>query len=273
MSVCVLTSQPFATLPSQFEYPESQALSVHAPVAHDSVACARSHEVLHAPQCVRLLRDDSQPLAGLASQLPNPALHTGTQVEPVHDVEPFAFVQLTPHAPQLGLALSCVSHPFVIWPSQLAHPALHVIEQAPDAHDGVPFAVPHAWLHAPQCSVFVCVLVSHPLRRFPSQLANPELQTGAQVLETHEVVPFAFEHGWLHAPQCATVVWRLVSHPLTTLPSQLPKPLLQTGTHTEATHEVEPLALVHALSQAPQWLVLVWVLVSHPLLTFPSQSA
>jgi hypothetical protein len=209
----------------------------------------------------------------LASQLPYPAVQVGAHTPPVHAVEPLAFVQATPQVPQFATVLSCVSHPFEPNPSQLPQPALHVIEQAPAVHDAVPLVPTHALLQAPQWVMLVVVFVSQPFRTFPSQLAKPELHTGKHRPAAHEVVPLEFVQAWLHAPQLPRLVCVSVSQPFCTLPSQLPHPVLHTGTHKLATQEVVPCVFVHALAHVPQFAVEVWVLVSQPLLVLPSQLA
>jgi hypothetical protein len=57
------------------------------------------------------------------------------------------------------------------------------------------------------------------------------------------------------------------------LPSQSANPVLQTGAHTPAEHDVVPLAFVQETPQAPQLVALVFVFVSQPLFGLPSQSA
>jgi hypothetical protein len=96
---------------------------------------------------------------------------------------------------------------------------------------------------------------------------------GEQALFTQAVEPFVFEQVNPHDPQLVTVFVRLVSQPLFLLLSQLPKPPLQMGVHAPAAHEVVPLVFVQIVPQAPQLVVLVWVLVSQPLFTFASQLA
>jgi hypothetical protein len=66
-------------------------------------------------------------------------------------------------------------------------------------------------------------------------------------------------------------VFVFVSHPLTALPSQLPKPELQVGTQAPEVHVVVPFALTHCVLQAPQFDRLVFVFVSHPFELLPSQ--
>jgi hypothetical protein len=74
-----------------------------------------------------------------------------------------------------------------------------------------------------------------------------------------------------HPPQCCALLVVFVSQPFAGLPSQLAKPELQPGAHTPPEHATEPLGLVQVAPHAPQWLVLVLVLVSQPLTRLPSQ--
>ena len=63
----------------------------------------------------------------------------------------------------------------------------------------------------PQAPQFVVVrmLVSQPLMTLLSQLWNPALQRGVQVLATQLVVPFALVHARAHAPQLERSLVRL----------------------------------------------------------------
>jgi hypothetical protein len=81
--------------------------------------------------------------------------------------------------------------------------------------------------------------------------------------------------GRLHPPQCALLVCVLVSHPLVTLPSQLPKFVVHAPSpHVPPAHAaVAFVGVGHAMRQTPQCATLVRVSVSHPLFTLPSQSA
>jgi hypothetical protein len=74
-------------------------------------------------------------------------------------------------------------------------------------------------------------------------------------------------------PQWATLVWVLVSQPFCALPSQLSKPAAQpVSVHVEAMHTSVELDAAHARPQPPQWVALVRVSASQPLVTSPSQS-
>jgi hypothetical protein len=67
--VWVFVSQPFAPFESQLAKPGPQLPSVQTPLTQLSLALARSHGALQAPQSVSVLMLRSQPLSGLPSQL------------------------------------------------------------------------------------------------------------------------------------------------------------------------------------------------------------
>jgi hypothetical protein len=119
--------------------------------------------------------------------------------------------------------------------------------------------------------VLVCVLVSQPFERSPSQFPQPELQVIPHAPPVHVAVPFVELQTVPQAPQCVGDVLRLVSQPLFGLPSQSAKPVLQTGVHTPLTHEVVPLPFVHALPHVPQFAVVVCRFTSQPFEASPSQ--
>lgn len=216
----------------------------------------------------------SQPLFGLPSQSRKLPVHVGTQAPAVQVVEPFGLTQPFPQEPQL-VRLDCrlVSQPFTGLPSQLAQPAPQVGEHVPKLHVVEPHEFVHATLQAPQLSRSVLVFVSQPLIALPSQFAEPPLQTGVHVPPTQLVVPFGLRHTRPHWPQWFVVVLRFVSHPLFGLPSQSAKPALHDGTQAPAVQLVVPLAFTHGALQLPQWLALVFVSTSHPLVAMPSQLA
>jgi hypothetical protein len=72
-------------------------------------------------------------------------------------------------------------------------------------------------------------------------------------------------------PQWVGLVVVLVSHPLATLPSQLPKPAEQPMEQEPPEQLGVPLTLEHAAPQLPQFAALVFVLVSQPFVALPSQ--
>ena len=120
--------------------------------------------------------------------------------------------------------------------------------------------------------------VSQPLAVELSQLLNPETHAPAPAETVHApdaqvcVATLGSAHTRPHAPQCATVVLVLVSQPLVTLPSQLPRPALQAMEHAPPLHVGVPPTFEQRLPQPPQCITLVSVLVSQPLVATPSQS-
>ena len=72
--------------------------------------------------------------------------------------------------------------------------------------------------------VSVLTAVSQPLRRLLSQLPQPLLHTGAQVLAEQLVLPCALVHAVPQLPQFETLVASVTSQPLATFVSQLAKP-------------------------------------------------
>ena len=75
------------------------------------------------------------------------------------------------------------------------------------------------------------------------------------------------------APQWAVLERRLTSQPLSSRPSQSPKPTLHAVRHPLAAHDTVALAPARqALPQAPQCDALTCVLISQPLVASPSQS-
>ena len=76
------------------------------------------------------------------------------------------------------------------------------------------------------------------------------------------------------APQCEVATRVSVSQPLLALPSQSPNPVAQAATvHTPAAQAPVALGGAQPRAQAPQWVALVRVSASQPLLGSPSQSA
>lgn len=95
-----------------------------------------------------------------------------------------------------------------------------------------------------------------------------------QTPPVHTAEPFAGAgHTLLHAPQLASELEVLVSHPLPTLPSQLPNPGLHPPTaQTPNAHAAAPFAgEAHRLPHAPQFAEELSVSISHPFARFPSQ--
>jgi hypothetical protein len=108
-----LVSQPFAVTPSQLSKQPSHMTIVQLPVAHDSLAWARSHATPHAPQSVSVVSDVSHPLAVIPSQFPQPGTQgTISSHRPVrHDSSAFGASQIRPHQPQFHGVSMRVSQP------------------------------------------------------------------------------------------------------------------------------------------------------------------
>jgi hypothetical protein len=216
----------------------------------------------------------SQPLVGTPSQFANPGSHDESEHDPdAQDSVAWARLHVDPQAPQLVRVVSGVSQPSPASPLQSPKPVLHVeTPHTPATQFGVPPATGHTFPQVPQLPMLVAVLVSHPLFGFPSQLPNPELQTGAHTPAAHVFVPLLAEHTTPHAPQLVAVVIG-VSQPFFGSPSQFANPAAQTGAHTPATQLVDPCPLVQVEPQAPQAAAVVWMFVSQPLVASPSQLA
>jgi hypothetical protein len=92
----------------------------------------------------------------------------------------------------------------------------------------------------------------------------PALQTAdAPAIELGQTLP--------QPPQLLRVL-SAVSQPLRALPSQLPKPLLQTGAQALPVQLVLPWALLQAAPQLPQFAVFVARVTSQPFKAVVSQS-
>jgi hypothetical protein len=229
--------------------------------------------VPQAPQFPVVFSDASQPFVTSESQLPKLPLHVIDQAPRAQLGVPFALEQDVPQAPQFD-TLVCVltSQPFAARPSQLPKLALQVPSvQEPEAHDSVAFAKSQI---APQDPQFDSVVrfVSQPLEALPSQLPNPELQVPSWHAPPKQVEPaFVKLHAVAQLPQWVGLFVVLVSQPLATLPSQLPKPDEHVIEQVPAEHAGVPLADEHAAPQPPQFAVLVLMLVSQPFDVLPSQ--
>jgi hypothetical protein len=118
--------------------------------------------------------------------------------------------------------LRSASQPLVTSPSQLAYPVRHVIPQAPAAHVAVPCAVLQVFTQVPQCNGSVLRLDSHPVPALPSQSPKPPPQVIPHTPATQVAVPLVALHAFPQALQLAGLIFRSISQPLATLPSQLP---------------------------------------------------
>jgi len=133
-----------------------------------------------------------------------------------------------------------------------------------------PLALLHAAPHAPQLAM-VFRGASQPLPIEPSQLPNPALHVIEHAPREQEAIPFTLLHAALQAPQCARLVWVLVSQPLGSSASQFPKPALQEAmAHEPVEHVATAFMREQGTPHPPQFVNEVNA-VSHPLELSPSQ--
>ena len=125
--------------------------------------------------------------------------------------------------------------------------------------------------HVPQF-VMVVVAVSLPSAGMPLQSAKPALQTpSVHAPPGHVVLAFARVHTLPHVPQFAGAVSE-ASQPSPSAPLQLPKPMLHVPiAHIPLAHVAVALTREHERPQPPQF-VSVWIDVSQPVASLPSQS-
>jgi len=105
-------SQPLDWVPSQLPQPELQLAMRHWPVAQVSVALARLQVTPQPPQSDSVVREVSQPLASLPSQLPHPESQLWMwQLPPEQDAVACARLQGVPQEPQSVRVSNDVSQP------------------------------------------------------------------------------------------------------------------------------------------------------------------
>src|SRR5204862_421374 len=141
---------------------------------------------------------------------------------------------------------------------------------APPVQAAVALARLQALPQVPQLASVVLRLVSQPLPTLPSQLPKPAVQAIWQAPPTQLAAPFVVEQALPQAPQCEVLVLSVVSQPLATLPSQLPKPALQAMPQAPPTQLAAPFAVEQMVAQVPQWPTSVWRFTSQPLPALPS---
>lgn len=207
------------------------------------------HALPQAPQLLlSAWRLASQPLAGLPSQSAKPGKQvTIWHFPPVHIGIPLFAEQAFPQAPQLLRSFwILVSQVAVRYPLQLAKPALQVpTVHWPPKQMPVPFGTGgQTFPQAPQLFTSLPRLVQVPL-----QAVCPAGQVVWHAPFEHCMPP---GHALPHAPQLLESVCRFVSQPFAGLPSQLPKPALQTMRQLPPLHEAVPLVEEHAVPQDPQ---------------------
>lgn len=216
-------SQPLLRRPSQLPQFDAQLIE-QIPRAHEGVPFVELHALPQTPQWLVLLSVDvSQPFLTSPSQLPKPASQVMPQLPEEHVAVPLVESHTLPQMPQLPvLVLMLVSQPFVTSPSQSSQPGSHSMVQVPLAQPGVPRFELHRLPHTPQSETVFLRSVSQPLATFLSQSSQPPAQVIEHVPALHVGVPLVVLHGCPQPPQCSALVSRFASHPLATLPSQLP---------------------------------------------------
>ena len=108
---------------------------------------------------------------------------------------------------------------------------------------------------------------------FALQSPHPASQVPPHTLAAQAApTTWLVEQALAQAPQCATLVERLVSQPVETAPSQSPQPTAQASLHAPARHVGVACVVLHALPHPPQAATLFVRLASHPVETAPSQS-
>ena len=173
VSVPSWVSQPACIL-EQSRQPESQVVSVQAPVPHDSLACGRLHATLHPPQSVRVVSDRSQPFDTWLSQLSQPVSQRETAHEPVAQLGvPWAVEQVRPQTPQFTSVLSSVSQPLLRLPSQSPQPTWQLGTQPFVSQLVVPCSFRHA---SPQV---------RQLSSVPRRVSQPSAAVQSEKPESH----------------------------------------------------------------------------------------
>ncbi len=251
----VLVSQPLVALPSQLPKPAPHDATWHEPEAHVALPLLTLHVRPHIPQWLLLLSAVSQPFAGIASQLPKPAVQLERVHAPaVHAAAPLANEHALPHIPQCAVESREVSQPLAALPSQSPKPALHVNLQAELEHETVAFArAGQALPQEPQCEALLVVL-TQDIPQSVSPAPQPLTQTR---MELQLGVPP--EQALPQALQLAAVPSG-VSQPFAVLPSQFAKPALQLAmAQAPAVHVLLALGSEHVRPHAPQLLSLVRV--------------
>lgn len=255
----VFVSQPLPRSVSQSPKPAPQ-VKPHTPPVQPTEALARAgHTVPHPPQCAVLVRVSvSQPVPSIPSQLPKPVRHAKPQVPEAHVAE--AFVR-SGHTDRQALQCDVlvrrsVSQPLPGIPSQSPRPVVQVELHVPPVHVGVaPDTEGHALRHIPQWATAVRVSTSQPLLASPSQSEKFVLQVNPHAPATQVAVALLREgQARSQPPQCASAEVVSASQPLSTAPSQLPRPVLQVKPHAPIAQKRT--ALVRAgqtRPHSPQW--------------------
>jgi hypothetical protein len=257
LSVRVSTSQPLAGLMSQSAKPAAQAVTAHAPAAHDAVALGSAHARPQAPQwVVAVVTSVSQPLAAAPSQSPKPAAQRPTVHSPAAHplVAALASAQARPHAPQWAGSIAVLAQNALAPAPQVASGAAHTAPHTPSAQS---CPAGQALPQPPQLRRSVRVSAQYadapaPASRSP-QVARPAPHETSQRPMEHTRPP---GHTLPHAPQLALSVADEMQRP-----PQLIWSAPQRGAHTPARH-TSPAS--HARPHAPQWAGSVWSSTQRP---------
>ena len=135
----MLTSHPFAALPSQSAKALKHAAIVHCPAVQAPMAFGNAHTLPHAPQlAVSVERFTHAP-----PQFVVPVGHVATHVLLTHA---WPAAHAWPHAPQLTVSVERFTHA----PPQFVVPVGHVVTHVLLTHAR---PAKHAWPHAPQLAV------------------------------------------------------------------------------------------------------------------------
>jgi hypothetical protein len=296
--VAVLVSQPLASVPSQLAKPVLQAARKQAPVRQPATPLVREQTVPQALQLfgsfgrsrqtpeqfvvgdaqveVHMPPEQTVPAPQTMPQVPQLALSVWsarhvpvqlvcpdgqTQLRPEHEVPP---VQTVPQAPQLALSVARSRQ----LPEQFVCVAAQVVAHAPRVP---PIGTWQVWPatqmvpQAPQLRPSMLVFVSQPLSTLESQSAKPTLQVAMRHTPPLQAdVALGSEQARLHAPQWVRLVCVSTSQPLVTLPSQLPRPVVQAMLHTPPAQLAVPPMFEQVLPQAPQLATSVRIVASQP---------
>jgi hypothetical protein len=212
-------------------------------------------------------------LVASPSQSPKPSAQLSPHRPAAHTARAFtAPGHAAPHALQWFTSVVALTHVPPQRISPVSQPELHAAPVGPRLQRGVPPL--QALPQRPQLAVPVR-FASQPLVASPSQSANPSLQLDAQRPAAQLAVEFAgVGQARPHAPQCVALVCVGASQPLVASPSQSAKSALQANPQRPAAQAALALAGAgHTFPHAPQWVALVCVAASQPLVASPSQSA
>jgi len=196
----------------------------------------------------------------------NPELHAIAHTPAPLQTRPAP--QKFPQVPQLlGLVVILISQPSPAKVLQFLKPALHAAKKHdPPLQVAEPFAKEHTFPQAPQLAALVLKITSQPSAALALQFSKPALQEIVHVPPVHKAE--AFVRGgqtFPHVPQLLVLVLILISQPSAELTLQFAKPELQDDMeHEPPVQPAVAFATEHRLPQAPQLLVLVFILISQP---------